>query len=183
MTEKELLERYKKGKRVFSRANLHGAKLNGANLSGADLSRANLSWAKLHVANLRGADLSRANLSEANISGTYIDPMAPIPLTDLSNFTEHDGEYVIGFRTKKSVHCGETEYIPGECYSAPFFSVDTDTECHPGIYLSPSIENLNDNEYTKYCHNIVKVKALKSETIKACGKYRAKRIWVLEDVK
>ena len=56
MEAKELIRRYKAGKRDFARANLSAANLSGANLEGA---------------NLRGAKLEGANLQGANLSGLF----------------------------------------------------------------------------------------------------------------
>jgi hypothetical protein len=184
-------------------ANLIGANLIGANLTCADLYEADLSGADLSRADLRGADLYEANLSRADLSGadlrgaylygtnlawtdlgwanlanTCLDPSAEIPQCDLSEFAS-DGDYIIGYRTKKSQHCGKTIYETGNHYVAPYFSVDTETKCHPGIYLATIIWLHNNYSIEKY----VKVKALKSETIKAGDKYRAKQIWVIEDYK
>ena len=47
-----------------------------------------------------------------------------------------DGDWVTGWRTVKSQHCGTTEYLPGQHYIAPYFSVDTNTDCHPGLYVA-----------------------------------------------
>jgi uncharacterized protein YjbI with pentapeptide repeats len=58
--KKEDFEKFKKGIKSLSGADLSEANLSGANLLGADLSEANLSGA-----NLSGADLSEANLSGA----------------------------------------------------------------------------------------------------------------------
>lgn len=87
----ELLERYKRGERLFTNADdtlassstvlrrnlLYGVRLNSASLSCANLSGANLSHAQfsqaefgqanLDHANLRGADLSRADMSRAQL--------------------------------------------------------------------------------------------------------------------
>jgi uncharacterized protein YjbI with pentapeptide repeats len=115
-------------------ANLHGADLREADLRGADLSEANLSrtnlseadlrWANLSEANLRGADLSKTNLRGADIKDTILDPRNMIPdATDKlidAGLTIKDG-IVYGYRTKRSMFCGNTVYNPGR-YEAPVFS-------------------------------------------------------------
>ena len=183
----------------LSKANLTDADLRGADLCGADLSGADLTEAKLRGADLRGANLSGANLTgadfwdanlrEADLRGTCLDPASPLPSLDLGNdaaafatnakTTENDPGFLYGWRTAKSSHCTTkgvyVTYEPGCEYVAPWFSV-ADTECHPGLYLAPSIEWLENNDYEG---PFVMVKALKSETIKAGEKYRCKRFWVL----
>jgi len=159
-------------------ANLTRAYLAGANLTGADLTDANLTGANLAYADLAGADLTGANLVGANLTGailkgTCLDPEAQLPETDLSGLEEKDGWYY-GYRTRRSQHCGNTVYEPGKSYTAPYFSVSTETTCHPGIYLAPLAwlkEKYPDEP-------LVRVRA--KHVLKAGDKYRAKYIEVLE---
>src|SRR3990172_3993029 len=125
-------------------------------------------------ADLTGADLTWVDLTGANLKGTCLDPEAPLPETDLSELEEKDGWYY-GYRTQKSQHCGDTVYEPGKSYEAPYFSVSTKTDCHPGIYLAPL--DWLQREYPN--EPIVRVRA--KHVLKAGYKYRAKYIEVLED--
>ncbi len=87
MEAQELKNRYQKGERDFSHAQLSGINLCGAdlrdvNLIGANLTEANLAWAKLDNAQLEGvclhqarcnhASLTRANLCQAQLSRTQL---------------------------------------------------------------------------------------------------------------
>ena len=69
MNGEELLERYSRGERDFSYANLRNADLRNADLSDANLSDADLSCANLSGTNLSDADLSDADFSYANLRG------------------------------------------------------------------------------------------------------------------
>ena len=120
----------------LTRANLTDASLTGANLTGADLTRANLTDASLTGANLTGASLTGANLTGADLTSTVLDPCAS-PNGDAADF-EQDGEYIIGYRTRRAGHTDK--YRDGRFYSADWFSVCEHTECHPGLYLWPSLE-------------------------------------------
>ena len=154
-------------------ANLTGANLTGANLAYAGLAGANLAGANLYGANLVGAILVGADLAGATLKGTCLDPEAQLPETDLSGLEEKDGWYY-GYRTRRSQHCGNTVYEPGKSYTAPYFSVSTETTCHPGIYLAPLAwlkEKYPDEP-------LVRVRA--KHVLKAGDKYRAKYIEVLE---
>jgi len=119
-------------------ANLREANLRGANLSEADLSEANLSWANLREANLRGA-----NLSEANLCGTALDPNNE-PNANTDGFEQKDG-FVLGYRTRKAGHIDQ--YCDGRYYSADWFSTCEQTECHPGLYLWPTLQRAKEWSY------------------------------------
>ncbi len=138
----------------LSGANLCSADLSGANLSGANLCSADLSGADLRSANLRSADLSSADLSgadlrsadlrsadlrSANLSETILDSALPAN-KESSAFTRDPDGMAIAYRTRTSTHVGTFEYLDGEWYSAPVFSVCPLTECHPGLYVWPTIE-------------------------------------------
>ena len=162
----------------LSSADLRSANLSGADLSGANLRSANLSGADLSGANLRSADLSSADLSSANLSGTCLDPAATLPTISDEEITaaglELDGSWVIGWRTARSVHVGSTEYLPGSVHAAPWFSADTSTSCHPGIYLA-SVAWLDDE--FGLCAR-VRCRCLRAELCHAGEKWRAKRLWI-----
>ena len=165
----------------LSGANLSGANLSGANLYGADLYRANLSGANLSGADLYGADLSWANLSganlyranlygadlyRANLSNTVLDPTRE-PNGDVAGF-EKRGGYVIGYRTRKAGHIDI--YRDGRYYSADVFST-CDTECHPGLYLWPTLQQARDFFGEK---EVIRVVTLPAEVHKAGSKYRCR---------
>jgi len=158
------------------RASLAGANLAGANLAGANLAGANLTDANLAGANLYGVDLAGVNLAGATLKGSCLDPEAPLPKTDLSELEEKAGWYY-GYRTQKSQHCGDTVYEPGKSYTATYFSVSVETDCHPGIYLAPLawLKREYPNE------PLVRVRA--KHVLKANDKYRAKYIEVLGKMK
>jgi len=115
-------------------ADLRSANLESADLRSADLFRADLSEANLFRADLRSANLFRSDLSGANLQGTCLDP-ENIPNGDVVGF-ERCGRYVIGYRTRKAGHIGM--YRDGRTYTANFFSV-ANTECHPGLYIWPTL--------------------------------------------
>jgi hypothetical protein len=172
-------------------ANLRYALLRGANLKGAYLERANLRYAYLYRAdprdaNLEGADLkgaclSYANLRNANLKNTCLAPdavcAAPPTDGDIKRAgLELRGDKVYGWRTKESTCCGSTTYEVGKEYTAPWFSVDHNTECHPGLYLAGK-EWLDEN-YKGF--EVVRVYCLRSELVHAGDKWRARRLWVVE---
>jgi hypothetical protein len=166
----------------LSGANLRGANLSGANLYGTSLRDADLSDANLRGANLNGANLRGAKLTGANLTNTCLDPEAPIPeLTDkeiLDAGLEIRGDLVYGWRTRVSQHVGSTEYEVGKEYQAPWFSVCQKTECHPGLYLA-SREWLWDNY--GFTHNEVHCYCRRDELVHVGDKWRAKRLWIVED--
>ena len=171
-------------------ANLRGADLRGADLVGADLVRAdlrgaNLGGADLRGAYLRGADLRGADLWNADLADTICDPSSLLPeISDeelirsgLEPKTVGGRRYVYGWRTQKSQHVGSTLYKPRKRpYTAPVFSVDTVTDCHPGIYLS-GLEWLRSN----YVQKFVRCRCLRSEILHAGDKWRCKRLWILNE--
>ena len=124
----------------LARADLTGADLTDADLTDADLARADLTGADLTDADLTDADLTGAKLTLAKLTGTCLDPKNKPsgPQGDWSR----DGEFVIAYRTRKSMFiCKTTEYMDGQEYVAPYFSIDQ-TECHPGLYISRTLDDL-----------------------------------------
>lgn len=114
------------GYKIECHANLDGASLGGANLRGANLDGASLDGASLFGANLYGASLG----------DTCLDPDNK-PNADVAGFRHRkDGRYVVGYRTRKAGHI--KEYKNGRHYSADWFST-ADTECHPGLYIWPTL--------------------------------------------
>jgi hypothetical protein len=195
----------------LSEANLSEANLFGANLSGADLSETNLSEANLFGANLSGANLSEANLSEANLSGadlsganlseanlfgadlfgadlfgadlseTILDPNN-IPNQKWENFKEdsENSEWIIGYRTKNTSSAGKI-LINDRIYGCEVFSTCEKTECHPGWYLWPTLTQAQN--FSGRSTKFVRVKTRKIDLHKAGSKYRARMIWIIEDIK
>lgn len=167
----------------FSNAELINSNFNNAclvdvNFKEASLDGASFEGANLTNANLIGSYLYLTKFMNANLMNTILDANNKVPESDLSELNE-DGDFVIGYRTKKSIHLSEMVYLVGNCYNAPYFSVDIVSVCHPGIYLAP-LDWLK-KVYAKMKY--VKVKAFKNEVLKVEDKYRAKRIWVLEDLR
>ena len=155
------------------RANLRRANLGGANLREANLRRADLCGADLGRANLREADLRWANLCGANLGGTCLDP-AGKSNGDVATFAR-DGGLVVGYRTANSPVVGGAGYESGKTYTAPVFSV-ADTECHPGLYLAPTIYSVErPGPY-------VKVWARPEDVHKAGTKWRAREFVRVESV-
>jgi hypothetical protein len=163
----------------LSRADLTGANLSWADLSGADLSGADVTGADLHGADLRGADLSGANLSRADLSGadltgTSLDP-ALTPNADAGEFGHADMDgWVYGYRTRATSAAGR-QLQDGRIYAAEVFST-ADTECHPGWYLWPTLQQCrNFRRVASY----VRVRARICDIHKAGNKWRARAIWVI----
>ena len=107
-----------------------------ANLCGVDLCRADLSGVNLSEADLYGVDLNGADLSD-----TVLDPQRDPDGADDTWERTSDGR-CIGYRTRAAGHIGE--YRDGRHYNADWFSVCPETECHPGLYLWPTIEQARD---------------------------------------
>ena len=166
-------------------ANLYGANLCGANLCGADLGGANLYRVNLRGANLRGANLREADLRGADLRGadlaeTVLDPSADVPKPRTLRGFDVVGTKrprVYGWRTQSSVHVGSTFYEPQTWYEASVFSVDETSSCHPGIYLAP-LAWLQE-QYGG--HTFVRCWGYLDEMVQAEDKYRAKRIFVLDE--
>jgi hypothetical protein len=164
-------------------ANLSRANLGDANLGGANLRRAYLVGANLRRADLRGAYLSGAYLSDADLIGAYLvgtclDPSNTLPTLTDEEITAAglivDGDLVRGWRTSVSQVCGNTSYEPGSHHVAPWFSSDSETPCHPGLYLA-------SQEYLASNHegvSIVPCHCLRSELVHAGDKFRTKQLWI-----
>jgi len=161
-------------------ADLQGANLQGANLQGADLQCANLRDANLRDANLQGAILRNAdlrnadlkdailwntNLHMANLKDTCLDP------DNVPNSPE-EMSLGIGYRTETAGHIDK--YRVGRYYSADVFST-SDTECHPGLYLFPTLKELG--RYYKR-DKYIKVITRQQDCHKAGNKYRTRWFYV-----
>ncbi len=163
----------------LQRTDLYGAYLHGADLHGA----------YLHGANLYRADLQRTDLEGANLEGANLDPKAPAN-AQVDDFQKANQHSVIGYRTKVSAHIptmqesGSFEkqvYEPGQVYQAPVFSVCSNS-CHPGLYLAPSIEWLQEHGYRSH-GPYVKVRANIQDVHQAGDKWRCRSFTVIIDAK
>jgi len=165
------------------KVNGHEIKL-GADLRWADLREADLRWADLRWADLREADLSEANLSGtclsgtnlygANLSGTCLDP-ANKANADVAGFVETCLGRIVGYRSQACPHI--RGYRVGRIYGANFFST-ADTECHPGLYLWPTLEMARN--WSGPNAKLVKVVASPEHTHKAGSKWRTRWFEVME---
>jgi hypothetical protein len=165
----------------LTRADLTGADLTDANLTGVDLSWANLAGANLAGANLAGAylagayltraDLTGANLAGADLTNTCLD-LSATPNGDVSAFERapDDDAYVIGYRTRNKPYMGGPDYVDGETYTAPWFSVSA-TDCHPGLYLQPERDGIEGDA--------IRCRALVADGHRAGTKWRFRAFTVL----
>ena len=157
-----------------SLANLSGANLRRANLSWADLSTADLSGANLTGANLTGANLSGADLRSADLTGTCLDP-AHTPNADAGEFAHADMDgWVYGYRTRATSAAGRI-LQDDRIYGTEVFST-ADTECHPGWYLWPTLQQCKDYQRVD---SYVRVRARICDIHKAGNKWRSRAIWVI----
>jgi hypothetical protein len=161
----------------LTRADLADANLIGANLADANLIGANLVGANLVGANLAGTCLADANLIGANLVGTCLDPVA-MPSGTGGGWQSADAGWVRGWRTERSTMCGAQEYLPGHEYVAPWFSV-SNTECHPGLYLWPTLEQAHTWGTEHGSLNLVEVKARPEDIHRAGDKWRCRQFVVV----
>ena len=157
------------------RADLRRADLSGAYLYGADLSETNLTGADLSRADLHEADLSETNLRGADLSGTCLNHSNEAN-GDTAEFQQYKGR-IIGYRSKVTSHVGE--YYVGRVYGADFFST-SDTECHPGLYLWPTL--LGARAWSGDSVKLIKVLADPEHTHKAGSKWRTRWFEVTEEI-
>jgi hypothetical protein len=175
----------------LNRAILHRTCLAGTDLRGANLEGADLSYADLRGANLRGASLNNANLYNAVVCGADLDDTALLstnlfaarledtcldphnePNAATKGFRSRDG-FVIGYRTRRAAHVGE--YTDGRIYAADWFST-SDRECHPGLYLWPTIKQAL--RWAKVAP-LIRVRTHKRDVHKAGDKWRCRWFEVL----
>ena len=134
-----------------------------------------------HATWVRGEpDGKRADLSGAKLSGTCLDPTL---VTLQRKFcrecppTKHGGRVV--YRTARSQHVSDTQYIHGHTYVAPNLSFSCETACHPGIHAG-SLEWMRDNYPDT---PLVRCYVRDGDwVITAKGTIRCKRIRVLSEV-
>lgn len=89
---------------------------------------------------------------------------------------EIEDNFVIGYRTRKTSYIDK--YRTNRYYSADIFSTD-DTECHPGLYIWPTIKRAKDWDDSE----LIKIKTKKSEVHKAGNKWRCRWFYVIGSVK
>lgn len=165
----------------LSSSSCAGAKFRRCNFLSANLKFGDFDNCDFTGANFADTGLSNASFKGAILTGTCLDPAAPIPAiadADLAGFDlriEAGIEYVYGYRTRRSKHIGITEYEPGMTYTAPWFSVCPDTSCHPGIYMATAAWLAAEYPYS----NKVRCRCLRKDLHKAGDKFRAKAIEVL----
>ena len=121
----EFLGAYACGKRQFELVDLRCANLQGANLHDVNLCKANL----------RDTNLLNANLAGTRLDGTCLDPMAAaISCTSgYEKYVTRSGQvWCRGYRARRQPMMRGPEYVDGQWYEAPVFSV-ADTDRHPGM--------------------------------------------------
>jgi uncharacterized protein YjbI with pentapeptide repeats len=161
---------------------LEGANLSDANLFDANLRDADLRWANLERADLRWTDLAHTNFNNAILTGTCLDPAAPMPPTDLSAFEITPDGKLIGYRTSRSVHVKGHKYEPGQSYTATLFSMDTGTDCHPGLYVFPDVEEALELA-VRHNTSVVVVHIDPSHVMRTVGgNYRCKAFTVVKEI-
>lgn len=123
---------------------------------------------------LYGADLRGVKLCGADLSDTVLC-RDNTPNADVKGF-EQLGEYVIGYRTRKAGHIDK--YRDGRFYSADIFSTCNHTECHPGLYLWPTL--ILAREWSS--GELIKVRTKPSEVHHAGNKWQCRWFEVLGGV-
>jgi len=179
-------------------SNFHGVDLSDTNLSGADFFESNFSWAnlenanlsyvnfmntnlfhtKLTRANLFGTNLSGANLAGANLDETVLDPKRN-PNGDCKGFKALDKEWVIGYRTRQTSAAGGI-LVDDRIYGVEVFST-CETECHPGWYLWPTLEEAV--KFSGKGKEFIEIKARKIDIHKTATKWRSRAIWIIKTIK
>lgn len=162
---------------ILRKANLTDANLTNAVLTNSSLSKANLTRANLTKANLTNTGLRDTVLTDAILDGTCINPeLLKLNRAFCRECPPNRKGGRIVYRTSKSQHVGETEYVPGKTYVAPVLSFAVETECHPGIYAG-SLSWMQEN-FPK--SQIVRGYVRDGEWVLASdGSIRCKRIRIL----
>jgi hypothetical protein len=129
--------------------------------------------------------MQNADRQDAVLSGTILDPDAPVPDTGLREYLAEQGVAVnkhgmfVGYRTSHSTSAGNNVYEAGKTYTAPVFSTSTIDTCHPGLYLYATLDECK-NEYPVCSY--VKVVANIRDTMLVNGSIRTKRFRVVDVV-
>jgi len=99
------------------------------------------------------------------------------PNGDVRHFERDGDDHVLGYRTANSPVIRGGGYETGKTYTAPVFSTCSVTDCHPGLFLCPTIESAQENG-----KDIIKVRALAKDVHKTPSKWRCREFTVLEEV-
>jgi len=130
--------------------------------------------ADLSGANLEQTDLRGANLYRANLKNTCLDPDNK-PNANIEKFKfRKDKRHVIGYRSRSAGHIDK--YRNGRTYSADWFST-SDTECHPGLYIWPTLRKARCWAGPKA--EIIKVSVKPEDIHKAGFKWRCRQFTVI----
>lgn len=131
---------------------------------------------------LRDMDVKNTHFVNCDFTSTVFDPKAKMPPLRKNHGFEKVGRRLIGYRTKRSRFAGSNFYRLGETYTAPIFSVDTETECHPGLYVLPSHDAFY-NEFNLFelrDYGMIKVSFSPKDLLEAGEKWRVKSFKVEE---
>jgi len=143
---------------------------------------ASLAWA-----DLAGANLTQADLTGANLAGTRLDP-CNVPNGDIEGFETFRSRngvlWVRGYRTRNSPYLDGPNYEDGRNYFAPAFSVCSETACHPGLYLCPTVEGARRyrGDFTLDEPEIIEIIAPAHCVHRVGGKWRAQEFFVMGGV-
>ncbi|MFC1682315.1 pentapeptide repeat-containing protein [Nanoarchaeota archaeon] len=168
-----------RSKADFERAYLEGVDFNGLNLSHISFRNANI-----RGGNFVGADLLRTDFTGADLTGSCLDPMN-VPNGDVKDFErdpERDG-FLIGFRSRRPIFTGGKPYEIRETYTTPVFSSSSES-CHPGLYVFPTVETVDDflSTYFSMNQDLVKVVFRPEDCHRAGNKWRVRQFDVVGSV-
>lgn len=173
----------------FQGAKLQLAQFQGADLRGGNFRGSDLMGACLQGADARGADFKESKLQETELRGVHLEG-ADLQMTVLSPhnkpnglvsaFEEFEPGWVLGYRTRATSAPGRG-LVDDVYYSSEPFSTCDHSDCHPGWYLWPSLDQARD--FSGKCE-LVKVKArskdvhhIKDRIIR--NRWRSKMIYVI----
>jgi hypothetical protein len=113
------------------------------------------------------------------LSNTVLD-LTNTPNQKIDEFELIDaGNWAIGYRTKNSPHGNNNEdYMVGQLRESHAFSTCCYTECHPGLFVCPTIEKAEE-----WGIKIIKVIFRPWDLHKAGEKHRVPWFIVWEDIK
>lgn len=87
--------------------------------------------------------------------------------------------HVVGYRTRQAGHVGD--YLDGRTYTADWFSACEQTDCHPGLYVWPTIEKAY--EYSGKSVPMIRVYILPEDMHRTPTKWRCRMFVVIGAVK
>lgn len=169
---------------VFRDASFVGCDFTGSDFSRCDFINCNFKFINCNFKNacLRDMDVTNTHFVNCDFTSTVFDPKAKMPPLRKNHGFEKVGRRLIGYRTKRSRFAGNNFYLVGETYTAPIFSVDTETECHPGLYVLPSHDAFY-NEFNLFelrDYGMIKVSFSPKDLLEAGEKWRVKSFKVEE---